>query len=350
MFVTTLTSSDPSVGTIVNGNFAPRNTGPCTLAATYGTASAALALTVVDTNTWPSLLHRYTFNETSGTTLHDAVGTINGTINGPVTLSGCQMITPSGNPAPAGNGLPTASSGWASFPAGQGMVSGLPNEASIECWVAWAGGAVWQEIFDFGQAATPGYSLGGGTYVMVSPHDGISGSLRMEWFPGGLVLTGPSLQAGVLSQVVITHDQDRQLDKLYLNGQLISSGNNTLLWSGLPDTDNWLARDQWPDPMFNGAYSDMRIWNGALTAGQVANLYAAGPDVIAGPTLRISGSGSQITLKWPANATAFTLQSTTNLVAGTWTAASGGTLTVISGLNNLTLTASQTPTYYRLKQ
>ena len=92
------------------------------------------------------------------------------------------------------------------------------------------------------------------------------------------------------------------------------------------------------------------IWNGALTAGQVANLYAAGPDVIAGPTLRISGSGPQITLKWPANATAFTLQSTTNLVAGTWTAASGGTLTVISGLNNLTLTASQTPTYYRLKQ
>jgi hypothetical protein len=208
---------------------------------------------------------------------------------------------------------------------------------------------VWQEIFDFGQAATPGVSTGGGAYVMISPHDGATGSLRSEWFPGGLVLTGPSLQAGVLSQVVLTHDQDRQLDKLYLNGELITSGVNTRLWSSLPDGDNWLARDEWPDAMFNGSYSDMRIWNGALTAGQVANLYAAGPDIIAGPALQIVHSGSQITLKWPANATTFGLQSATDIVNGTWTGVPG-TPTVINGVNNLTLPASQTRTYYRLKQ
>ncbi|MEJ0089844.1 MAG: LamG domain-containing protein [Limisphaerales bacterium] len=346
---TTVASGNTYVGTIVNGNFVPQNVGVSTVTATYGNVSSTLAINVVDTEAWPSLLHRYTFNETSGTTLHDSVGAIDGTINGPVTLTGSQMIMPAGNPPPAGSGLPTASSGWVSFPAGQGMVSGLPNEASIECWVIWAGGGVWQEMFDFGQAATPGFSLGGGTYLMVSPHDGVNGSLHMEWFPGGLVLTGPSLQEGVLSQVVITHDQDRQLDKLYLNGQLISSGNNPLLWSGLPDTDNWLARDQWPDPMFNGSYSDMRIWNGALTAGQVANLYAAGPNVIAGPTLQISAAGSQVTLKWPANATEFSLLSTTNLAGGTWTAVSG-TTTVTNGLNNLTLPASPAQTYYRLKQ
>ena len=298
---------------------------------------------------WLLYLHRYTFNETSGTVLHDSVGTINGTINGPVTLTGSQVITPSGNPPPGADGLPTASSGWVSFPAGQGMITGLPNEASIECWVVWAGGNVWQEIFDFGQAATPGVSSGGGAYVMVSPHDGVDGSLRMEWFPGGLILTGPSLQAGVMSQVVITHDQDRQLDKLYFNGQLLTSGVNTRLWSSLPDGDNWLARDEWPDAMFNGAYADMRIWNGALTVGQVANLYAAGPDVIPGPALQISLTGSQITLKWPANAAGFVLQSTTDLVSGTWVAVAG-TPTVINGVNNLTLPASQARTYYRLKQ
>jgi hypothetical protein len=346
---TTLASSDTSVGSIAAGSFVPRNVGTATVTATFGTSSGSLVFTVVDTNAWPSLVHRFTFNETSGTVLHDSVGTINGTINGPVTLTGSQMITPAGNPAPGGNGLPTPASGWVSFPAGQGIVSGLPNEASIECWVVWAGGNVWQEMFDFGQAANPGVSTGGGTYVMVSPHDGVDGSLRMEWFPGGLVLTGPSLQAGVLSQVVITHDQDRQLDKLYANGQLITSGVNTRLWSSLPDGDNWLARDQWPDAMFNGGYADMRIWNGALTAGQVANLYAAGPSVIAGPALQISRNGSQITLRWPANASGFALQSTTDLVSGTWTPVSG-TPTVINGVNNLTLAASQAPTYYRLKQ
>jgi hypothetical protein len=154
----------------------------------------------------------------------------------------------------------------------------------------------------------------------------------------------------VLSQVVITHDQDRQLDKLYFNGQLLTSGSNPRLWSSLPDGDNWLARDQWPDAMFNGAYADMRIWNGALTAGQVANLYAAGSEVVSGPALQISHTGPQITLKWPANASGFGLQSNTNLVGGTWTAVSGGSLTVTNGLNNLTLPASQAQTFYRLKQ
>ena len=226
----------------------------------------------------------------------------------------------------------------------------LPNEASFEIWVTWNGGAVWQEMFDFGQAATPGYSLGGGQYVMISPYDGANYKLRAEWDQNptyDVTLLGPALQAGVLSQVVWSHDQDRQLDKLYLNGQLVSTAANTALWSTLPDADNWLARDQWQDPMFNGAYSDMRIWNGALTAGQVANLYKAGPDVIAGPSLNILASGNQISIQWPANATAFTIQSTTNLSSGIWNPVSG-TQTITNGLNNVTLPESQTPTFYRL--
>ena len=346
---TSVTSSDTTVGKMVSGSFVPQNAGVSSVTATFNGVSGSVVLNVTDTNAWPSLLHRYNFNETTGTTLNDSVGTINGTINGPVTFTGSQMTTPSGNPPPNGSGLPTASSGWVSFPAGQGLISGLPSEASIECWVVWQGGGVWQEMFDFGAAATPGISLGGGTYMMVSPHDGATGALRLEWFPGGLVLTGPSLQAGVLSQIVITHDQDRQLDKMYLNGQLISSGANPLLWSSLPDTDNWLARDQWPDPMFNGSYSDMRIWSGALTAGQVANLYAAGPNVVVGPGLQISAAHAQLTLKWQGNATGFGLQSSTNLLTGTWTTVPG-TPTIVNGLNSLTISSPTVQTYYRLKQ
>ena len=258
---------------------------------------------------------------------------------------------PLANPVSAANGVPTTNSGWVSFPANQGLVTGLPNEASFEIWVVWNGGGVWQEMFDFGQAATPGFSLGGGQYVMICPDDGSNNKLHAEWDQNpayDVTLLGPSaLQAGVLSQIVWSHDQDRQLDKLYLNGQLVSSAVNTGLWSSLPDTDNWLSRDEWQDPMFNGAYSDMRIWNGALTAGQVANLYAVGPNLVAGPALQITASGSQITLKWPANATGFSLQSTTSLPNGTWTAVSG-TPTVINGLNTLSLPVSQAKTYYRL--
>jgi len=268
------------------------------------------------------------------------------------TLTGSQLVMPLGNPPPDQSGQPTANSGWVLFPAGEGIVSGLPNEASFEIWVVWNGGAVWQEMFDFGQAANPGVSTGGGQYVMISPHDGATGALRAEWDENptyDVVFTGPSLQTNVLSQIVWAHDQDRQIDRLYLNGQEVADGVNTGLWSTLPDTDNWLARDEWQDPMFNGDYSDFRIWNGALTAGQVANLYNAGPNVIAGPALRISAAHSQITLTWPANATGFSLVSAASLTSGTWTPVSG-TPTVLNGLNSLTLPASRVPTYYRLEQ
>lgn len=350
---TTVASGNTSVGTIVSGNFAPLNVGVSTVTATYSGVAGSVAVTVVDTNAWPSLLHRYTFNDAPGSsTIVDSVGTINGTLQGSCTLTGSQLVMPSGNPPPDGNGLPTVNSGWVLFPAGQGIASSLPNEASFEIWVVWNGGGVWQEMFDFGQAATPGISTGGGQYVMICPHDGNTGALHAEWDQNpsyDVTLTGPSLQIGVLSQVVWTHDQDRQLDKLYLNGQLVASGVNTGLWSTLPDTDNWMARDEWPDPMFNGAYSDFRIWSGALTSGQVANLYNSGPDVVAGPSLVIAPSGRQITLTWPANATGFTLQSTTSLTGGTWTTVAG-TPTVANGLDSLTLPTSQMQTYYRLKQ
>jgi Concanavalin A-like lectin/glucanases superfamily len=349
---TTISSGNTSVGTMVNGSFVPRNVGVSTVTATYGGKSGSVALDVVDAEAWPSLVHRWNFKEPAGsTTLTDLVANINGTVNGPMTFTGQEMTTPNPNPVSAANGIPTASSGWVQFPGSKGVVSGLPNEASFEIWVVWEGGGVWQEMFDFGQAATPGVSTGGFQYVMICPDDGANNTLRAEWDENpayDVTLLGPNpLQVGVLSQIVWSHDQDRQLDKLYLNGQLVASAVNTALWSTLPDTDNWLARDQWQDPMFNGQYWDFRIWNGSLTAGQVANLYAAGPQAIAGPMLQISpASSNHVTLTWPANATGFTLQSATSLL-GTWSAVSG-TPTAINGLNTLVVPLSLSQTYYRL--
>ena len=121
----------------------------------------------------------------------------------------------------------------------------------------------------------------------------------------------------------------------------------------LPDTDNYLACDEWPDPNFNGSYNEFRIWNGALTAGQIVNLFSAGPDIIAGPArareLKISASGGKVTLQWPANATGFGLESSPSLAPGSWNPVSG-TPAVINGVNNLTLTVGQSPAFYRLKQ
>lgn len=356
---TTVTSGNPHVGTIVNGNFVPKNAGPVVVTGKYSGISGSVNLTIVDTNAWPTLLHRWSFNEAPGsTTLTDLVGTVNGTVHGPAIFDGQKMTTP-----PPGantndqefsnsglNGTPATNAVWVSYPGGDGLVTGLPNEASFEIWVEWNGSQEWAELFDFGQASTPGVSSGGYQYVMVTAQDS-TGVMRSEWDQNPaydvLVEGAAPLPTNTLCQIVYSHDQDRQVDKLYLNGQLLNSSINTALWSTLPDTDNWLARDEWPDPVFSGQYWDFRIWNGSLTAGQVANLYAAGPEAIAGPELQISVSGSHVTLIWPANATAFTLQYNTSLLGGSWNNVTG-TPTVINGLNNLTLPISQSQTFYRL--
>ncbi len=86
-----------------------------------------------------------------------------------------------------------------------------------------------------------------------------------------------------------------------------------------------------------------------MTSGQVASLYKAGPETVAGPALKILRSGNQVTLQWPANATGFTLESASNLLTGTWSSVPGN-ITVSNGFNNLTVNIDQTPAFFRLKQ
>ncbi len=92
---TTVTSGNISVGIIQNGNFIPLNAGASVVTATYSNMSRSVAFNVVDTNAWPTLLHRWSFNEPSGsTTLTDSVGNVNGTVNGPAVFDGQKMSTP----------------------------------------------------------------------------------------------------------------------------------------------------------------------------------------------------------------------------------------------------------------
>jgi ligand-binding SRPBCC domain-containing protein len=347
---TSVSSSDASVADILDGKIIPKHVGTTTISASYGGKSGSFVVKVTDSAPWPTLRHRYSFSDTQGTVVADSVGNLDGTFHGAGTFTGTRLVLPENNPRPLADGTPDPAGGWVSFPAGQGIVSGLPNKASIECWVYWRGGAIWQEIYDFGAGATPGYSLGGGTYMMLCPRDNI-GKMRVQWFPvaGGFILLTPPLEPGTVSHIVLTHDQDLQLDKLYHNGKLVGSGTNTVLFSSLPDMDNWLARDQWRDPMFNGAYDEFRIWNGALTAGQVENLYNAGPDVVAGPPLGIVPSSASVMLRWPANASGFQLEWTSNLNAGPWNNVPNAPA-VADGFNTVTLGWEATPRYYRLKQ
>jgi Concanavalin A-like lectin/glucanases superfamily len=61
----------------------------------------------------------------------------------------------------------------------------------------------------------------------------------------------------------------------------------------LSDVNNWLGRSQWGDPLYDGSIDEFRIYNTALSAGEVADSFATGPDPAPLPLLIVNrGTGA----------------------------------------------------------
>ena len=121
------------------------------------------------------------------------------------------------------------------------------------------------------------------------------------------------------------------------------------------DVNNWLGRSQWDDTMFQGSYNEFRIWEGALSADQVAANLAAGPNVVPAPstppTLAIARSGANVVISWPASAAGFALEVTPGLGTGTaWTTVNTSGAIEEGGLKKLTVPLGAANQYYRMKQ
>lgn len=178
---------------------------------------------------------------------------------------------------------------YAELPAG--IVSGL-DSFTIETWVTDHGSATWARIFDFG--------TGTDDYMFLCPQAD-SGVLRaaitvtsyndekqLEW-------AGTRLPLGLPVQVAWTYDAAAQTGTLYVNGFEVDRNSSVdVAPSDLGyTTQNWLGRSQWPDPYFNGSIDEFRIYDGAMTPGEVLASYTAGADVVEGPVTIIQDPVSQ---------------------------------------------------------
>jgi uncharacterized repeat protein (TIGR03803 family) len=83
---------------------------------------------------------------------------------------------------------------------------------------------------------------------------------------------------------------------------------------------------------------------GSSGMGTLFSLTLPGP-----PQMRITPSGADVILTWPANANGFTLQSTTDLSSPVWTTNSPPPV-VVNGQNTVTNPVSGTRKFYRLSQ
>lgn len=90
------------------------------------------------------------------------------------------------------------------------------------------------------------------------------------------------------NHVVFT--RDGAVGRLYLNGVEVASRTNlTLTMTDVgPTANNWLGRNGYPDPSYDGLMDDVRVYTSALSASDIAALYTDGTAL--GTTTTVSAS------------------------------------------------------------
>jgi len=278
--------------------------GSATVTATFLNAQTIQTVAVVETLPPAQLIHRYSFSETQGTTnLVDSVGAANGALEGATNalFSNGQLTLPGGTANL--DGTFNTAAAYVDLPSG--LISSLTN-ASFEAWVTWndqTTATLWERIFDFGTSiAGQGLQNGGVSYLLLTPQsgNGVRAELRpLEGRPDEILETGAPLPLGTAAYVAVVYNYSLHDFSVFTNGLPAASMTTTVPLSHVTDINDWLGRSQFEDPFFNGSYREFRTWAGALTAAQIAQNYAAGPNVVPIPiTLQAQLSGRNLILTW----------------------------------------------------
>ncbi|RYD37109.1 MAG: hypothetical protein EOP86_04245, partial [Verrucomicrobiaceae bacterium] len=256
----------------------------------------------------PRLLHRYSFGETSGRKISDAVGGAPAFISGNgFSLEGGSLNLNGGSPATAA---------YAALPAGvisnNGLAKGGRGAVSVEGWAtvnSTTNG--WARLVDFGSSNpggaagaifAPGDWNGGGTngldYLMISAYTGNNPLERRvelrndDPAPANNAIVNnvvvPAEQLGQQFHFVFTYDESSGHMSYYENGVEVSTADvdatRPLKLSDLNDVNNWLGRSNFTvDANLDGSFSEFRIYDNVLPLETVTAHFTAGPDAAPAP-------------------------------------------------------------------
>jgi hypothetical protein len=266
------------------------------------------------------LVHKYTFNANNANDTGPAAA--HGTI---VDNTGIHTFTGGAlNLSANGTGAMGAGSNQDfTNPATVGAYVDLPNDIftaavqngtygqiTLETWFTVQENRTWAELATFGtsNSGENNVSTGAGaqSYVAIIPQSG----------PGDFRVTtkSPSVETPLIGGPPLTPNQKHHvvmvLDQLDTDGGANLNGTATLyLNNGAPvrqpiqplidtmtNNNNWLGRSQWPDPLFDGLIDEFRIYDHALTAGDVATSFTAGPEPAPLPVLVVNRDTGAISL------------------------------------------------------
>ena len=311
------------------------------------TSNPATLTVVTDTVT---LKHRYSFTETSGVQVTDSVGAAHG-----------ELLGTGGSFAGGSLTLDGTEGTYVNLP--NGLITAVGTNATFEMWVTYAGGANWARLFDFG-TSTGGEDVSDGgadvDYLFYTSKSGDGLGVFESNFPAGGVTTvvrHPGVTpVDVEEHIVITYSFTGNSARLYTNGTFVATAAVPRPLSAMNnrDVNNWLGRSQFADPYWAGKYNEFRIYQGAMTAEQVAASFAAGANTIptpgTRPELSVQKTGNNLVVSWPDSQQGFVLEGSTVLGPGaTWTTIGDGT-PATAGKFQVTVPIAQGTRFMRLKR
>ncbi|MBC8094619.1 MAG: hypothetical protein H7Y43_02295, partial [Akkermansiaceae bacterium] len=309
-----------------------------------------------------TLIHRWNFNETNGTTAVDSIGGANGTLQGNAVLGGGFVRLPN-------TGSATDSS-YVRIPGG--LLNNLAA-VSIECWVTNNGWANGNTFVGFGGPTDPS---GSGTNFI---------SFFARWFnaisafqiqttagDSGIVDLGTRVNYNSATTgptpahyAFLYNPADGSV-ALYTNGVLSRAATGVTIPLSTLGTDlGTIGRAVWntnfaasiPNtsgnrPFMNAGFSEVRIYNGVLNTNAIAASSLLGPDQLLSNTASLSATGSpgNLLLTWPLVNGGFALETSPVLGTGAvWTPVNG-TKSVVGTNYQISVSTTNAAAFFRLRQ
>ena len=337
----TYTSATTNIAVVdINGNVTGVGSGTTSIIATYASLglSATQAVQVIYVPT--TLVHRYSFSETSGTNCADSIGgpAWNGTLPRGGTFASGQLT------------LASNSQQYVQLPAG--IISNY-TIVTIDAWASF--GTLPGACFFYGFGNTNGTD--GIDYIFCQPRNGRIAITATNYSGEQNSIPNPSGNWSGLASLHITsvYNPPAGYLALYTNGVLVSQNNAvTVPFTSVNAIVNYIGRSLYSgDSYFDVSLDEFRIYNGALSAIEIAASQALGPDQLLStnrPVIDAAASGGNLTLSWPLASADYTLLTRTNLVAGAWTAVPSRTPQIVGGQWRFTIPISGNAQYYRLQK
>ncbi len=243
------------------------------------------------------LKHRYSFDETGGTTVADSVSGANGTL---VNTTGLSAFS-EGQLTLGNDGTQTSNSGLGDYvDLPNGLISdlvtdGTPTAFTIEAWFTWNQVTDWQRLWDIGTSVGGEDVSDSGdltAQIFATPQAG-GGGVRTAWRGQGLgeasLTSQPSSPTGEEQHIAFVWDENDTSARMYLNGALVGQNTATAItiqenFAG-NDVNVWLGRSQWNDTLYIGSYNEFRIHDNALNPLEVAGSFLGGADSTEGGDL-----------------------------------------------------------------